>query len=109
MDTISVQARRRNNDAKLIADAFLGGDAIRELLLLVDKNTRHVIPEKWLFGRRHAKLIDGFTATMPDTPENQAAFPQSRRQKPGVGFPILRDSIAGDRVRHRRGPRAVAW
>ena len=27
---------------------------------------------------------------MPDTPENQAAYPQQRRQKPGVGFPIAR-------------------
>ena len=27
---------------------------------------------------------------MPDTPENQQAYPQSRSQKPGVGFPIMR-------------------
>ena len=28
-------------------------------------------------------LADGFTATMPDTPENQEAFPQQKSQKPG--------------------------
>jgi hypothetical protein len=27
---------------------------------------------------------------MPDTPANQAAYPQSRSQKPGLGFPIAR-------------------
>jgi hypothetical protein len=27
---------------------------------------------------------------MPDTPENQAAFPQAKTQAPGVGFPIAR-------------------
>ena len=27
---------------------------------------------------------------MPDTPENQAAYPQAKTQKPGVGFPIAR-------------------
>jgi hypothetical protein len=27
---------------------------------------------------------------MPDTPENQAAYPQPESQKPGVGFPIAR-------------------
>ena len=27
---------------------------------------------------------------MPDTPENQAEYPQSRSQKPGVGLPIAR-------------------
>src|SRR4030043_210930 len=27
---------------------------------------------------------------MPDTPENQAAFPQHRAQRPGVGLPLAR-------------------
>lgn len=27
---------------------------------------------------------------MPDTPENQACFPQQSNQKPGLGFPIAR-------------------
>jgi len=39
---------------------------------------------------RHAKLIDGFTFTMPDTAENQAIYPQQKRQAPGVGLPIAR-------------------
>jgi hypothetical protein len=38
----------------------------------------------------HAKLIDGFTFTMPDTPQNQAEFPQQKSQRPGAGFPIAR-------------------
>jgi len=44
----------------------------------------------WLWHGLHAKLVDGFTFTMPDTPENQDAFPQLRSQQPGVGFPIAR-------------------
>jgi hypothetical protein len=44
----------------------------------------------WLWQNRHVKLGDGFTFTMPDTPTNQAAYPQSRTQKPGVGQPIAR-------------------
>jgi len=44
----------------------------------------------WLWKGLHAKLVDGFTFTMPDTPENQAAFPQLQSQMPGVGFPIAR-------------------
>jgi hypothetical protein len=44
----------------------------------------------WLWKGRHAKLVDGFTFTMPDTPENQKAYPQPRSQKPGVGQPIAR-------------------
>ncbi len=45
----------------------------------------------WLWkGKHHAKLIDGFTFTMPDTPRNQARYPQPKTQQPGVGLPIAR-------------------
>jgi hypothetical protein len=46
--------------------------------------------ECWLFNGLHAKLVDGFAFTLPDTPENQKAFPQIHSQTPGVGFPIAR-------------------
>ena len=44
----------------------------------------------WLFRGRSVKIVDGSTVSMPDTPENQAAYPQAKTQKPGVGFPIAR-------------------
>jgi hypothetical protein len=44
----------------------------------------------WLWHGLHAKLIDGFTFTMPDTTENQGEFPQQKNQRPGAGFPIAR-------------------
>ena len=44
----------------------------------------------WLFHERPVKIVDGTTVTMPDTPENQAAYPQAKTQKPGLGFPIAR-------------------
>src|SRR4029079_18256824 len=31
--------------------------------------------------------------SMPDTPENQAAYPQPPTQKPGVGFPLARVAV----------------
>src|SRR5438105_2652521 len=36
------------------------------------------------------KLIDGTTISLPDTQKNQRAYPQSRSQKPGCGFPLIR-------------------
>jgi len=36
------------------------------------------------------KLIDGTTVSAPDTPKSQRAYPQSRTQKPGCGFPMIR-------------------
>ena len=35
-------------------------------------------------------MVDGSTVIMPDTPDNQQAFPQQSNQKPGLGFPIAR-------------------
>src|SRR5262249_60626208 len=35
-------------------------------------------------------MFDGTTVTMPDTPENQAAYPQVYNQGAGLGFPIAR-------------------
>ncbi len=44
----------------------------------------------WLWKQRRVYLFDGTTVTMPDTDENQQAYPQLYNQKPGVGFPIAR-------------------
>jgi hypothetical protein len=44
----------------------------------------------WLFHGRSVQVVDGSTVTMPDTPENQAAYPQLDSQAPGAGFPIAR-------------------
>ncbi len=43
-----------------------------------------------LWMGRPVRLVDGTTVAMPDTAANQAAYPQSRGQKPGLGFPICR-------------------
>jgi Transposase DDE domain len=46
--------------------------------------------DSWLFHRRPVKIIDGSTVILPDTAENQAAYPQAKTQAPGLGFPIAR-------------------
>jgi hypothetical protein len=73
------------------ARAKLSADALHELVTLVAKNTETIASSEWLWkNRHHAKLVDGFTATMPDTPQNQAKFPQHEKSHPGCGFPIMR-------------------
>lgn len=44
----------------------------------------------WRWHGRPVKLVDGTTVTMPDTPANQADYPQHGRQAAGVGFPMAR-------------------
>jgi hypothetical protein len=45
---------------------------------------------KWLWKGRRVYMFDGTTVSMPDTPENQQAYPQTYNQKPGLGFPTAR-------------------
>ena len=45
---------------------------------------------KWLWKGRRVFMFDGTTVTMPDTPENQEAYPQIPTQRAGLGFPIAR-------------------
>ncbi len=73
------QARQRLPEAVLRRLARRVGD---ELLLQA--------PVRWLWHGRDVKIVDGSTVSMPDTPENQAAYPQSKSQKPGLGFPLAR-------------------
>ncbi len=54
-------------------------------------------------------LVDGLTVQMPDTPENQAVFPQPSSQKPGLGFPMARivaltSLAAGSILNYSLGP-----
>ena len=46
--------------------------------------------ETWLWCNRIVEMVDGWTVTMADTPENQKAYPQLESQGPGCGFPIAR-------------------
>jgi hypothetical protein len=50
---------------------------------------RHV-PDRALWKGRPVKVVDGTGLSMPDTAANQARWPQSKSQKPGCGFPILK-------------------
>ena len=44
----------------------------------------------WLWKGRRVLMFDGTTVSMPDTRQNQRAYPQTDRQKSGLGFPIAR-------------------
>jgi len=72
------------------ARAKLSLTALQELTAQAACQMEQAADPSWLWHGMHAKLIDGFTFTMPDTPANQRAFPQPKSQKPGVGFPIAR-------------------
>ena len=72
------------------ARAKLSLPALRRLVVESAQHVEREANASWLWKGLHPKLVDGFTFTMPDTPENQAAFPQAATQAPGVGHPIAR-------------------
>jgi hypothetical protein len=49
---------------------------------------------RWLWKSRRVVLVDGMVVHAPDTPENQAVYPQPSSQLPGLGFPQLRLTVA---------------
>ena len=57
---------------------------------LVGRALEAKVDRRWLWKGRRVYMFDGTTVTMPDTSENQQAYPQVYNQKPGLGFPIAR-------------------
>src|SRR4051795_9660632 len=46
--------------------------------------------DQWKWNGRDVLIADGSHVSMPDTPENQAVYPQPPTQQPAVGFPLAR-------------------
>jgi hypothetical protein len=72
------QARKR------LPEKFFS-DAARQTGSALDTNAK----ENWLWNGRRVLVYDGSTVSMPDTPKNQAAYPQPLAQKPGIGLALL--------------------
>jgi len=53
----------------------------------------HSAKKEWLWKDRRVLTYDGSTVSMPDTAENQRAYPQPPQQRLGVGFPLARIAV----------------
>lgn len=72
------------------ARADLPEEACHQLVRDTGRQVEEEAPDAWLWHGRRVRVLDGTTITMPDTAENQAAYPQLKSQAPGCGFPIAR-------------------
>jgi len=79
-----------NTGAYCRARSKLSENAIHRIALDVAGGCERQVDETWLWRGRHVYLVDGTTVSMPDTPENQEAYPQLTQQQTGLGFPIAR-------------------
>src|SRR5215208_1758136 len=77
------QARKR------LPEAFFSETALRAGRALDDG-----VDRRWLWKNRRVYVYDGSSVTMPDTPANQAAYPQPAARRPGLGFPLARIGAA---------------
>lgn len=61
---------------------------IERLATAVGERLEAASATTWKWRGRAVKLLDGTTISMPDTAANQAMYPQSGEQQPGLGFPL---------------------
>ena len=85
-----IKACAEDTGAYCRARAKLSESVLGRLTSEVSRECESQLPEKWLWHGRHVHLVDGTTVSMPDTPQNQAAYPQHTVQREGLGFPIAR-------------------
>ncbi len=80
----------KNSGAYCRARAKVPEAVIKDLTLEVARGCEQAMRSRWLWKRRHVKIADGTTVSMPDTEDNQEEYPQQSSQKEGLGFPIAR-------------------
>jgi Transposase DDE domain len=66
---------------------------LRELAKRTAGELQASIPQRWRWNGRRVFIADGSHVSMPDTPPNQASYPQPEAQQPGIGFPLARLTV----------------
>jgi Transposase DDE domain len=72
------------------ARSRLSGDTLRRVHRHTVYELQRRVNSDQLWCGRSVKVIDGTGVSMPDTPQNQKAFPQPANQKKGCGFPVAK-------------------
>jgi hypothetical protein len=66
---------------------------LRSLACRTAQQLQDSLPHAWMWHGRSVYIADGSHVSMPDTPQNQASYPQPVVQKPGIGFPLARLAV----------------
>jgi hypothetical protein len=75
------------------ARARLPTGVLRALARRTAEELQDGLPEGWKWNGRNVFIADGSHVSMPDTPQNQASYPQPEAQRPGIGFPLARLAV----------------
>jgi hypothetical protein len=82
-----------NTSAYCKARKRLPEELFKKLLDRSGEKLEKEVNKKNLWRGRCVKSIDGSTVSMPDTIENQKAYPQPSSQKKGCGFPLAKIGV----------------
>src|SRR3954463_9259936 len=75
------------------ARARLPTGVLRALAKRTARQLQDGLPQAWEWNGRDVFIADGSHVSMPDTKENQKAYPQVYNQEPGIGFPLARLAV----------------
>ena len=75
---------KTSNSGYCKARQRLTEESLMALLTQSGNNLDSASPESWLWFNRRVVIADGSTLSMPDTAENQEAYPQHGSQKKGL-------------------------
>jgi len=75
------------------ARSRLRTDVLRTLTMRTAHELQAGTQQEWKWNGRNVFIADGSHVSMPDTPQNQAKYPQPPTQQPGLGFPLARLSV----------------
>jgi hypothetical protein len=75
------------------ARSRLPTDVLRTLARRTAHELQAGVTDGWKWNGRDVFVADGSHVSMPDTPQNQASYPQPPTPRPGVGFPLARVAV----------------
>jgi hypothetical protein len=82
-----------NTASYCTARSRLPTSVLRRLATQTAEELQKSAADDWKWNSRAVFILDGSHVSMPDTPENQAVYPQPSTQQPGLGFPLARITV----------------
>ena len=90
---VGVEIPSTDTSAYCQARSRLSETLLQKLFRHTGQSLEEKVTTEYLWCGRNVKVIDGSTVSMPDTTENQKAYPQPSSQKLGCGFPIAKIGV----------------
>ena len=82
-----------NTSSYCTARSRIPTSVLRTLATRTAEELQASAKDDWKWNGRSVFIVDGSSVSMPDTEENQEAYPQPSSQQPGLGYPLARITV----------------